>query len=151
MRPHRRQPNRLPHPWDSPGKNTGVGCHFRPQCMKMKSESEATQLCPTLSDPMDCSLPGSSVHGSFQARVLSGLPLPSPEEIASLYHSIVFLYFFAFFPEESFLFLIRDIPAFKNQRRQWRPTPVLLPGKSHGQRSLVGCNLWSCKKSDMTE
>ena len=56
-------------PWDSPGKNTGVGCHFLLQCMKMKSEREVTQLCPTHSDPMDCSLPGSSVHGIFQARV----------------------------------------------------------------------------------
>ena len=70
MRPHRRQPTRLPHPWDSPGKNTGVGCHFLLQCMKVKSEREVAQLCPTLSDPMYCSLPGSSVHGIFQARVL---------------------------------------------------------------------------------
>ena len=60
----------LPRPWDSPGKNIGVGCHFCLQCMKVKSESEVTQLCPTLSDLMDCSLPGSSVHGIFQARVL---------------------------------------------------------------------------------
>ena len=57
-------------PWDSPGKNTGVGCHFLLQCMKVKSESEVTQSCPTLSSPMDCSLPGSSVHGILQARVL---------------------------------------------------------------------------------
>ena len=70
VRPHRRQPTRLPRPWDSQGKNTGVGCHFLLQCMKMKSESEVAQSCPTLSDPMDCSLPGSSVHGIFQARVL---------------------------------------------------------------------------------
>ena len=70
VRLHRRQPTRLPRPWDSPGKNTGVGCHFLFQCMKVKSESELAQLCPTLSDPMDCSLPGSSVHGIFQARVL---------------------------------------------------------------------------------
>ena len=70
VRPHRRQPSRLPHPWDSPGKNTGVGCHFLLQCMKVKSQSEVTQSCPTLSDPMDCSLPGSSVHRIFQARVL---------------------------------------------------------------------------------
>ena len=70
MRPHRRQPTRLPRPWDSPGKNTGVGCHFLLQCMKVKSESEFAQSCPTLSDPMDCSPPGSSVHGIFQARVL---------------------------------------------------------------------------------
>ena len=63
-------PTRLPHPWDSPGKNAGVGCHFLLQCMKAKSESEVVQSCPTPSDPMDCSLPGSSVHGIFQARVL---------------------------------------------------------------------------------
>ena len=68
--PIRRQPTRLPRPWDSPGKNTGVGCHFLLQCMKEKSESEVAQSCLTLSDPMDCSLPGSSVHGIFQARVL---------------------------------------------------------------------------------
>ena len=70
VRPHRRQPIRLPHPWDSPGKNNGVGCHFLLQCMKVKSESEVAQSYPTLSDPMDCSLPGSSIHGIFQARVL---------------------------------------------------------------------------------
>ena len=70
VRPHRRQPARLPHPWDPPGKNTGVGCHFLLQCMKVKSESEVTQSWPTLSNPMDCSLPGSSIHGILQARVL---------------------------------------------------------------------------------
>ena len=68
VRPHRRQPTRLLHPWDSPGKNTGVGCHFLLQCMKVKSESEVAQLCPTLLDPIDCRLPGSSVHGILQAR-----------------------------------------------------------------------------------
>ena len=65
-RPHRRQPTRLPHSWDSPGKNTGAGCHFLFQCMKVKSESEVA----TPSNPIDCSLPGSSVHGIIQARVL---------------------------------------------------------------------------------
>ena len=70
VRPHRRQPTRLPRPWDSSGKNTGVGCHFLLQCMEVKSESEVAQSCPTLQDPMDCSPPGSSVHGIFQARVL---------------------------------------------------------------------------------
>ena len=70
LRPHRWQPTRLPRPWDSPGKNTGVGCHFLLHCMKVKGESEVAQSCPTHSDPMDCSLPGSSVHGIFQARVL---------------------------------------------------------------------------------
>ena len=78
VQPQRWQPTGLPRPWDSPGKNTGVACHFLLQCMKVKSESEVTQVvylkvtqsCPTPSDPMDCSLPGSSIHGIFQARVL---------------------------------------------------------------------------------
>ena len=72
VRTHRweRQPTRLRHPWDSPGKNTGVGCQFLLQCMKVKSESEVAQSCPTLSDPVDCSLPGSAVHGIFQVREL---------------------------------------------------------------------------------
>ena len=71
VRPHRRQPTRLPRSWDSPGKNTGVGCHFLLQCMKVKSEREVAQLCLTLRAPMDCSLAGSSIHG---------LPLPSLPE-----------------------------------------------------------------------
>ena len=70
VQPQRWQPTRLPRPWDSPGKNTGVGCHFLLQCMKVKSKSVVAQSCPTPSDPMDCSLPGSSAHGIFQARVL---------------------------------------------------------------------------------
>ena len=82
----RRQPTSLPRPWDSPGKNTGVACHFLLQCMKVKSESEVTQVvylkvtesCPTPSDPMDCSLPGSSVHGFSRQEYWSGVPLPSP-------------------------------------------------------------------------
>ena len=70
VQPHRQQPTRLPHPWDSPGKSTGVGCHCLLQCMKVNRESEVAQSCLTLSDSMDCSTPGSSVHGIFQARVL---------------------------------------------------------------------------------
>ena len=70
VQPQRQQPTRLRHPWDSPGKNTGVGSHFLLQCMKAKSESEVAQSCPTPSYPMDCSLPGSSFHGICQARVL---------------------------------------------------------------------------------
>ena len=70
VRPHRWQPTRLPRPWDSPGKNTGVVCPFLLQCMKVKSESEVTQSCPTISDPMDCGPPGSSIHGIFHAKVL---------------------------------------------------------------------------------
>ena len=82
---HRRQPTRLCCPWDSLGKNTGVGCHFLLQCMKVKSESEVAQSCPTLSDPMDCSLPGSSIHGIFQARVL---------ECGAIAFSVIFFLFF---------------------------------------------------------
>ena len=70
VQPHRQQPTRLPRPWDSPGENTEVGCHFLLQGMKVKTESEVAQLCLPLSDPMDCSLPGSSTHGICQARVL---------------------------------------------------------------------------------
>ena len=70
VQPHRWQPTSLPSPWDSPGKNTGVGCHFLLQCMKVKSESEVTQPCSTLRNPMDCSPSVSSIHGIFQARVL---------------------------------------------------------------------------------
>ena len=70
VQPQRWQPTRLAHPWDSPDKNTGVDCHFLLQCMKVKNESEVAQLYLTPSDPMDCSLPGSSGHGIFQARVL---------------------------------------------------------------------------------
>ena len=78
VRPHRRQPTRLPRPWDSPGKNTGVSCHFLLQCMKVKSESEVTQSCPTLCDPIEkiCSLPGSSVHGILPARILEWVAIP---------------------------------------------------------------------------
>ena len=70
VRPHRWQPTRLPHPWDSPGKNTGVGCPFLLQCKKVKSEREVTQLYLTPRDHMDCSPPGSSVYGICQARIL---------------------------------------------------------------------------------
>ena len=73
-------PTRLPCPWDSQGKNTGVGCHFLLQCMKAKSESEVAQWCPTLSDPMDCSPPGSSIHGICQARVLEWGAIAFSEE-----------------------------------------------------------------------
>ena len=76
---------RLLCPWDSPGKNTGVGCHFLLQCMKVKSEREVPQLCPILRDPMDCSLPGSSVHGLFQERVLEWVAIASSIGLAYTY------------------------------------------------------------------
>ena len=95
VRPHRRQPTRLPRPWDSPGKNTGVGYHFLLQCMKVKSESEVAQSCPTLCDPMDCSPPGSSVHGIFQARVLEWGAITFSEPLIlgrfKLFHNLLFL------------------------------------------------------------
>ena len=73
VQPQRGQRTRLHLPRNSPSENTGVGCHLLLQCMKVKSESEVTQSCPTLRDPMDCSLPGSSIHGIFQARVFTGM------------------------------------------------------------------------------
>ena len=82
VRPHRRQPTRLSHSWDPPGKNTGVGCHFFLRCMKVKSENEVAKSCSTPSDPMDCSLPGSSVHGICQARVLEWVAIAFSEVIA---------------------------------------------------------------------
>ena len=127
VRPHRQQPTRLPHPWDSPGKNTGVGCHFLLQCMKVKRESEVTQSCPTFSDPMDCSPPGSSIHGIFQARVLEWGAIAFSDQRSNSH------------------------PCTGGQRMQWHSTPVLLPGKSHGHRSLVGYSPWCCKESDMTK
>ena len=84
---HRWQPTRLPCPWDSPGKNTGGGCHFLLQCMKVKSENEVSQSCPTLRDPMDCSPPGSFIRGIFQARVLEWVAISFPITEASGYLS----------------------------------------------------------------
>ena len=129
MRPHRRQPTRLRRPWDSPGKNSGVSCHFLLQCMKVKSESEVTQSCLTLSDPMDCSAPGSSVHEIFQAGVL---------EWGAIAESVI-----KTLPtnKSSRVTFISPL-CLDSQRRQWHPTPVLLPGKSHGRRSLVGYSPW---------
>ena len=100
VRPHRRQPTRLPRPWESPGKNTGVGCHFLLQGMKVKSESEVTQSCLTLRDPMDCSLPGSSVHGIFQARVLEWGAITFSKFYASVH------YLFPSLIQDSTLYLI---------------------------------------------
>ena len=85
VRPHRQQPTRLPRPRNSPGKNTGVGCHFLLQCMQVKIEREVAQSCPTLRDPMDCSPPGSSVHGTFQARVLEWVAIAFSE--ANIYQA----------------------------------------------------------------
>ena len=139
--PQKWQPTRLPRPWDSPGKNTGVGCHFLLQCMKVKSESEVTQSCPTLSDPMDCSLPGSSVHGIFQARILewgaiafSGLTLLSGKKSSCNTGDMSWPLGWKDPLEEGM-----------------KPIPAFLPGEPHGQRSLVGCSPWGRKELDKTE
>ena len=87
--PHRQQPTRLPRPWESPGKNTGVGCHFLLQCMKVKSESEFAQSCPTLSDRMDCSPPGSSVHGILQAGALEWGAIAFSESSLRSLHTVL--------------------------------------------------------------
>ena len=141
VRPHRRQPTRLPGPWDSPGKNTGVGYHFLLQCMKVKSESEVAQSCPTLRDPMDCSLPGSSIHGIFHGCKSTGVGchrLRSGKESVCQRRRCRRL---DFNPG------VRKLPW----RRAWQPTPVSLPGESHGQRSLEGYSPRCHKEWDMTE
>ena len=135
VRPCRRQLTRLPRPWDSPGKNTEVGCHFLLQCMKVKSESEVAQLCPTLSDPMDCSLPGSSVHGIFQARVLEWGTIAFSEAITSILFFFFNFYFltlqycigFAIYQHESatgiHLFLILNpLPSLHHPSRSFQCT-----------------------------
>ena len=145
VRPHRPQPSRLPRPWDFPGKNTGVGCHFLLQCRKVKSKSEVSQSCPTLRDPVDCSPPGSSVHGIFQARVLGWVPLPD-----SIYVQINMLY-----TQRRPLVaqLVKNPPAMQETRvqslgqedlleKKGQPTTEFLPGKSHGERSLEGYSPW---------
>ena len=117
--PHRQQPTRLPHLWDSPGKNTGVGCHFLLQCMQMKSESEVAQSCPTLSNPMDCSPLASSIHGIFHARLLETM-----KGCLGAYWSS--------------LFLIVITVMIKTKHLRHIDHVSVLPGKFHEQRSLVG-------------
>ena len=153
MRPHRQQPTSLPRPWDSPGKNTGVGCHFLLQCMKVKSEREVAQSCPTLCDPMDCSPPGSSVCGIFQATVLEwaaislghlpnlGLEHASP---TSQEDSLAAEPLGKPLRGQRRGWHFRQMERHLQRpwgRRQWHPTPVLLPGKSHRWRSMMGCSL----------
>ena len=108
VRPHGQQPTRLPHPWDSPGKNTGVGYHFLLQCMKVKSVSEVAQSYPTLSDPMDCSLPSSSVHGIFQARVLEwgAIAFSKKDSICSSYYCAIHFITISFSPHDNRLWYI---------------------------------------------
>jgi len=115
VRPHRQQPTRLCHPWDPPGKNTGVGCHFLLQCVKVKSESEVAQSCLTLSDPMDCSLPGSSTHGIFQARVLEWVAIGFSSLLIHNLSLPTFLLFLSPLPLSFFLFFPFHILVAMNQ------------------------------------
>ena len=107
VQPHRWQPTRLPHPWNSPGKNTGVGCYFLLQRMKVKSASEVAQLCPTLCDPVDCSLPGFSVHGIPQARILErvteSLPMPGGPRYVRMFPSWTFSHLMSSLPRHRWL------------------------------------------------
>ena len=102
---------RIPRPWDSPGKNTGVGCHFLLQCMKMKRKIEVAQSCLTLRDPMDCSLPGSSIHGIFQARVLEWVA----NAFSELPHNCIYLLTYRYWG-----FLSIFPPYFWNKKKCYR-------------------------------
>ena len=148
VHPHRRQPTRPCHPWDSPGKNTGVSCHFLLQCMKVKSESEATQSYPTLIDPLDCSLPGSSVHGIFQARVLEWVAIafsklvikpPPPQKDCS--HEI-----------KRRLLLERKVMT--NLDSIFKSRDIILSTKVNLVKAIVflvfmyGCEIWPIKKAE---
>ena len=179
VRPHRRQPTRLPSHWASPAKNTGVGCHFLLHCVKVQSESEDSQSCPSLSDPMDCSLPGSSAHGIFQARVLewgaiafSGLSIYM---IPKGNQSWVFIGRTdaeaetpIFWPPDTKSWLIWKDPDVEKDWRQeekgmtedemvgWHhqlngPEFGFTPEVGDGQGGLLCCGSWGCKESEMTE
>ena len=179
MQPHRRQPTRLPRPWDSPGKNTGVGCHFLLQCMKVKRESEVAQSCPTLCDPTDCSLPGSSAHGIFQARVLEwgaimSQIIPHVMELILLMEipfSSCFPILYPFFAYQSILAQdeqLRQVVCCINEAKEkvwafsellsltgWKKLPsyprnCIYP-RGTGQGSLACCGSWGRKESDTTE
>ena len=134
MWPHRRQPTRLPHPWDSPGENTGVGCHFLLQCVKVRSETEVAQSCLTLSDPMDCSYQAPLSMGFSRQEYWSGVPLPSPINI------LLYIQWASLVAQ-----LVKNPPAMWETRvqslvwkipwrREWLLTPVLWPGKFQLQR-----------------
>ena len=151
MWPHRQQPTRLPRPWDSPGKNTGVGCHFLLQCMKVKSEKEAAQSCLTLCDPMDCSLPGSSVHGILQARILEWGAIAFSViinaqnlffcECLYLCHFWICLYWLLFLLGMDYIFLL----VLMSSNWLWFSRPVMsdCPWPREVQHARPLCSSWS--------
>ena len=164
VRPHGRQPSRLLHPWDSPGKNTGVGCHFLFQRMKVKSESEVAQSYPTPSDPMDCSPPGSSIHGIFQARVLewgaiafSALLFTWGQTMVEVMKIMVTSF------KNPMHVLLHSVPPTLQQATTdpcllWRllhSRNITLPTKVHLVKAMVfpvvmyGCESWTIKKASI--
>ena len=155
VQPHRRQPTRLPRPWDSPGKNPGVGCHFLLQYIKVKSESEVAQSCQLLATPWTAAHQGPPSMGFSRQEYWSGVPLPSPICILTSLNegfpggsSGKELSCRCRRPKRSkFNPWVRKIPW----RRAWQPTPEFLPGESQGQRSLAGYSPEGHKESDTTE
>ena len=137
VQPHRRQPTRLLCPWDSPGKSSGVGCHFLLQCMKVKSEREVAQSCPTLHDPMDGSLPGSSVHGIFQARVLEWGAIaffPVTMVVILKYTQRILLFLTRpVFRRNYFTEILSKLNNPENENTQLRPGPLSQTGKKNTQ------------------
>ena len=131
--------------------------------MKVKSESEVAQSCLTLTNPMDCSLPGSSIHEIFQARVLEWGAIAFSETKTRrviFFYSLKCVFSIYFYLEDNCFTILCGLLPYINMnqpqvyicwRRQWQSTPLLLPGRSHGQRSLVGCSPWDLEESDTTE
>ena len=173
MRPHRRQPTRHPRPWDSPGKNTGMGCHFLLQCMKVKSESEIAQSCPALETQWTAAHQAPPSMGFSRQKYWSGINHASGLNftVSSLspfllfcflfnLHTIHLLNFFSYKIEYIYggsdskesACNVRDPEVGSSGwevpwSRKWQPTQVLLPGKLHGQRSLVVYSPWGHKES----
>ena len=141
VQPHRQQPTRLSCLWDSPGENTGVGCHFLLQCMQVESESEVAQSCPTLRDPMDCSLPGSSAYGIFQARVLEWGAIAfelQPSLVAWIVKNLLAMW----------EIWVRSLGREDTLEKGMQPTSVFWPGEFNGQRSLMGSTPWDLRVRD---
>ena len=161
VQPHRWQLTRLPSPWDSPGKNTGVGCHFLLQCVKVTSLSRVRLLVTPWTEAYQPPLS----MGFSRQEYWTGVPLSSPihhiNKFKNKNHMIISVDAEKAFDKIQHPFMIKNPPESRNRRnisphnksyiRQWHPTPVLLPGKSHGQRSLVGCSPWGHEELDMTE
>ena len=153
VRPHRWQPARPRHPWDSPGKNTGVGCHFLLQCLKVKSESEVAQSCLTLRDPMDCGQPGSSAHGIFQARVLErGAIAFSVSKASELFISWSWHQIFNLASGEDYLtftLLVLEVSLWhwvELVEAAWEPQPFFLEGQAEICLTVCLQHLKSWKK-----